>query len=289
MVNIAGKNVGESGEWTFVKAWKVVDGVVWDVNSLTKKNTISRWNTSVLYDPERWGHTTSCMIDGVELFHAEFADSEKPKGWMPFMFPNAGPLTDTQRVQSWIDLVQHGFWRLSKWKEIGEWEQELVFDRPEGFLYSWSVRNKIEITDSGDVIFHHFVTNTGDSPMPISSGLHPYFNIPGGDKSAVEWRFDDGDCVRDEREVWSNGGTGEYDMPKDGTLKFYIPEVWEITLEVSEDYKNFWVWSLGEKQWEKDFVCVEPVMNHPWGIVENPVMIDSGKTKHNWMKISLKK
>lgn len=264
---------------------------IWNRNNISSNietKGICNWKTSVQYLPETWGHISSCIINWVEIFHPQFADPKKPKWGMPYMFPNAWPLNDQQKEDSWLNLEQHGFGRVSIWKEVNEWVQELDFEPTVDFPHTGKVTNKIKITDDGSVIFHHSVSNLWDKEMPISTGLHPYFNIPKGDKSSVEWRMQWWDKISNDINLWSNDWTWSYDVPKDWKIVFFIPNIWEITLELSKEYSKFWVWSLNDKKGEKDFVCVEPVMNDEWWIADAPIMVAPWDTNHNTMKISLK-
>lgn len=284
MVNIQRWRCWTPNWWNAVVS-NVAQVVEWKVNINSEVNTLSKWNSSVSYLPKKWGHIVSCIINGVELFHDMFADPNKPKGWMPYMFPNAGPLTKDEKDTSWIDLEQHWFWRTSSWSQISEWVQELCFISTNEYPYKWKVRNEIEICDDDSVVFHHYVTNYWDSDMPISTGLHPYFNISTWNKSEVDWKIEWWDDVKNDIDIWSVWWTWEYKVPADKKIVFTIPDVWEISLELSDDYKKFWVWSLEDK----DFVCVEPVMNSVGWIVNSPVLVKPWETNHNWMKINLTK
>jgi len=201
------------------------------------------------------------------------------------MFPNAWPLTESEQEKSWFNLKQHGFGRLSEWEEISEneWIQRLSFSSNESFPYSWEVENTIDILEDNSVQFTHTIRNLGSNSMPISTGLHPYFVVPWSDKSQIEWRFESGEDVKSDLDLWSNGWTGMYDVPKDNKITFFIPKLWEICLKISSDYKRFWVWSLPDK----DFVCVEPVMGDPGMIVNSPLEIPPGMSNSNFLTISL--
>ena len=243
--------------------------------------------SSITFLPERWGHVLWCIINGVELFHSMFGDIQKPKGGMPYMFPNAGPLKGEQKDRSWFSLAQHGFWRLSRWElqDDKTWAQRLVFDSTPDYPFSWTVDHSIIINNDWSIIFNQKIENTWSKDLPVSTGLHPYFNIPLWDKSKIEWRFNGWEAVKNDIDIWSEWGTWSYNIPDERKIKFYIPDVWEVCLELSRDYKKFWVWSLPDK----NFVCVEPVMGDEWTIVRNPVLIAPGGINTNFMKVSLNK
>lgn len=251
-----------------------------------KKIYIQKWNTKVAFIPGAGGHIDACSIDGIELFHEFFWDPNKPKWGMPYMFPNAGPLSDEQKSLSGLNLPQHGFGRISKWESNSEtWEQRLVFFETSDFPYSGEVTLSIEIHDDGSVTFFQKVQNTWEKPLPLSTGLHPYFRVPLGNKDDITWDFEGWEKVVSDREIWKNDGTGQYDVPENKKIAFSIPGLGKIELEFGQDYKKLWVWSMKER----DFVCVEPVMNDSGGIVTEPIFVAPWETNINFMKISLKK
>ena len=248
--------------------------------------TLTRGNTHVSFQAGKWGHIDSCVIEGVEIFHPFFGDQNKPKGGMPFMFPNAGPLSEDQKNISRLNLPQHGFGRISKWECNSEtWEQRLVFSETPDFPFAGKVNLTIEITQQGSVQFLQTIQNIGDKTLPLATGLHPYFSVPKGKKDAITWDFEGWDAIYTQREIWKQGGTGKYNIPLNAPISFTIPEIGTIQLETSRDYKRFWVWSLPEK----DFVCVEPVMGDEGMIVDAPFMLPPGQSHTSFLKISLKK
>lgn len=283
------RHLGDKPKNSLQHSWNEVASDVNNVintNSTTKQKITQKWNSSVCFAPETWWHVTSLKIDWEELFHDFFWDPDKPKGGMPYMFPNAGPLTDEEQKISWLYLTQHWFGRISPWKSNSENSQELTFSHSSDFPFSWKVHNHIHIDDeSGEVTFTQCIENTSNTPLPLSTGLHPYFRIPNWDKSSLEFRFIGWEDVQNERSIWENGGTWKYTVPEDKKIVLYIPEIWEITLELSSDYKKFWVWSLSDK----DFICIEPVMNDVGGIVSSPIYVSPGGTNINYMRVWLQK
>ena len=250
------------------------------------KVIISRGKTVVSFTQGKGGHIDSCIINGVEILYPFFWDEAKPKGGMPYMFPNAGPLTDTEKQISGFLLEQHGFGRRSHWElEEPSGDQILRFSASESFPFSGEVRLRIKIWEKGEVRFIQKIKNTGKNALPLSTGLHPYFRIPKGNKDEIIWNFVGAEEVVSEKETWKNGGTGKYEMPSNGQIQVMIPEIGTLQLDSSSRYKKFWVWSMKDM----DFVCIEPTMGDEGAIVHNPFLLQAWQEREDFLEISLKK
>ncbi len=177
-----------------------------EITSVLAKNLVSctreNWESRLTAYPERWWIITSLVLDGVEVFYQGMLDetlhnpNKSVKGWMPFLFPIAGPLTPEEKAVSGYTLAQHGFARNNEWK-TWKWVQENQFvqslDSADVSEMSWypfdgSIKNTVTLENT-KATFEYQVTNRSQEDLPISLWLHPYFNIPEWDKSAVEWRF----------------------------------------------------------------------------------------------------
>jgi len=259
----------------------------------TKLEKLKIWNSEVTIFPERWWHIMSCIINWTELFYQGMYKTEellkewhKPKWWMPYMFPNAWPMPKNWKYSQ---LPQHGFWRLDKYSKAksdikNSLNTKLNFNKPEEFTYKWTINNNISI-DKNDwsVIFDQEILNLSEKEMPISTWLHPYFRIPNWvKKSEIKFLFEWWKKIESELENWEN--TLFLDNPWT-PLKIKIPWIWIITIEVSDEYRRLWIWTL---PW-KDFVCIEPVMWDPWNLEGNPVVISGFWVNRNFMKLSLEK
>ena len=79
-------------------------------------------------------------------------------------------------------------------------------------------------------------------------------------------------------ENWGSGGTTVIDNPKikdpEAVLRIKLPGLGTLVMDVSAEYEKLWIWSLPGK----DFVCVEPMMRIEGGLIDNPQMVDPGKT-----------
>ena len=67
-------------------------------------------------------------------------------------------------------------------------------------------------------------------------------------------------------------------------MEVIIPNLGTLVFHVSKEYKKIWIWS----QSGKDFICIEPVMRDPGGLIENPEKIKVGDTLSAYLSISLK-
>lgn len=130
--------------------------------------------------PERGGLVTGWRSGGEEIlyFDAErFADPAKSvRGGIPVLFPICGGLPDSP-------LPQHGFARDQSWdlRELddGSGVQLNLGDNaatralyPHAFALSLALQPR-----PGSLAITAVVENRGDTPMPFSLGLHPYFNV----------------------------------------------------------------------------------------------------------------
>jgi len=261
-------------------------------NNLEKKSspkieTIrdSRGN-EVSFSPERGGIITGIKLNGKQILYLDeetFNDvSVNVKGGIPVLFPNAGPVTDSK-------LNQHGFARESKWKtemiengfkETLSSDEKTIETYPYNFILS--VVGKFE--ENGSFTLQREIENNEkDKEMPISDGFHPYFNLVGeGDsftkKRQIKFDFDGGQLIEKQIEDWANGKAISVDNPKlkdpNTVIKIFIPSLGVLVIDASIEYKKIWVWSMPGK----DFVCIEPVLRDPNGLIDNPEKIRPGTT-----------
>lgn len=146
---------------------------------------------------------------------------------------------------------------------------------PYDFLYA--MRGQLE--DDGSITLTQEVTNREpDKELPISMGLHPYFKLPAGKKREVKFDFPGGEEVEAGVERWANGQAVSIANPcaedPNRDIRVVIPEVGTLVMKFSPEYKRIWVWSLPDK----GFVCIEPIMREAGGLVNDPELVQPGKT-----------
>lgn len=240
--------------------------------------TISKWNTSVWIFSDRGWIITSININGIELLYQDmyeetlFDDIKSVKGGIPYMFPNAWPLSELEKEKSWFNLPQHWTWRINKWENIfcENWKyvQKFKLDNYDLFPFHGEVINSIQIEESWVNITHKIV-NRWNISLPISTWLHPYFRVPLWNKKDIEWNFKWWEEIKSDIDIWSNDWTITFDNPG-MPLEIFIPDIGTIVIDVSSEYKKFWVRSLPNK----DFICIEPVMWNEWDIVKNQLKLN---------------
>jgi len=150
------------------------------------------------------------------------------------------------------------------------------------FGYEWqgNIENTITIFDDS-IELRYSIANNSDKELPISWGLHPYWNIPLWDKSQIQWGFAWGDIIASDIDNWSRGGTTRIDIPDDGIVSFTIPWVGTIELQLSPKFRRLWIWSLPDR----DFVCIEPVMWDDGNILQNPILIPAWEKSESAVRV----
>jgi galactose mutarotase-like enzyme len=150
--------------------------------------------------PERGGLITRWQVAGQDILYFDverFADPSKSvRGGIPILFPICGNLPENQ--YTWAGqtytLKQHGFARDLPWTvadraiepsavaltlTLASTEQtrrQYPFDFQLQFTYRLRGR---------ELALEQTFQNTGDRPMPFSTGLHPYFLVQ--DKAALQF------------------------------------------------------------------------------------------------------
>lgn len=252
----------------------------------------SKNNNEVSFCPTRGGIITSLKLKGKEILYFDentFNSNESIRGGIPILFPNAGELKENDLFPS---LKRHGFARDLEWQ---------IDKRDDSFVELLSSCSKtldlypynFELTIFGyfenenSFVCTQTVKNIDNKPIPISMGLHPYFNVKNDLKKDIKFNFEGGKEIEDQIEVWQNGGTILVDNPKikypDSIIEIIIPGLGSIMLDIPVEYQKIWVWS----QPGKDFVCIEPMMRGENGLIDNPLLVGDGGSFKSFLKITL--
>ena len=250
----------------------------------------------VVLAPSRGGMLTRFTVDNEPVLFLDEATLRDPtknvRGGMPVLFPIAGKLRDDTLTLDGrtFAMKQHGFARNLPWKVDAESASDdasvtLVLRDDEQtraqYPFSFAVSFTYRLREGALRIEQRF-ENTGDVPMPIQPGVHPYFALP--DERKREARM-----FTDATRAWDNkaqqpttirGGIDlvgdEIDLhlldhrPREARLQ--RPGMRNVTLRFGDDQKVLVVWTLRGR----DFVCVEPwsraanALNEGNGIVVPP-------------------
>lgn len=242
--------------------------------------------------PERGGIITSLKFGDKEILYMDEETLNNKevniKGGIPILFPNAGPIPDEIKTEETKNLKQHGFARDSKWsfkKTDKGFEQKLFSDEKtkEVYPYDFIMTMTGQFNKDGSFSIFQIIENTGKNDMPISSGFHPYFKVPSQNKKDIKFNFKEGDQIINKIDIWANGKAVSIEKPDD-VFEVEIPELGVLEFEASKEYHRLWIWS----QENKDFVCVEPVMQDKGGIINNPEVIKTGEKLELFFNIKLK-
>jgi len=217
--------------------------------------------------PARGALVTSWSTHGQErlfLDPATFADpSKNVRGGIPVLFPIAGPA-----LHEGASLKQHGFARTSPWAVAASApdvvELRLISSAATRahFPHEFELVYRLGL-DGPALRLEWSVRNTGTTPMPLQLGLHPYFQVPLGDKATATV-----DVAHTRG--WNNRSLGfeqiaaspAFDGPE---LDLHLLDVREhgtvlrtahSTLELtwSESFRTLVMWTLPGQP----FICVEP-------------------------------
>ncbi len=260
------------------------------------QETLSSPLSKLSYCPARGGIITSLCLQGKEILYldeASFQDTHlNVRGGIPILFPNAGAIEEGH----FPGLKQHGFARTSSdWQSAQNtvntgFTETLETDASTTPEYPFAVRQTLSgiLEEDGSATIIQQVTNLESmKSIPVSMGLHPYFNIKATEKCALTFECLGGELIEAAVEYWSNGGTTSIANPRTldphASIRVTIPSLGVLTLTASPEYQRIWIWSLPGK----DFLCIEPVLRDVGGLVNNPVLVSPSETLSAQFNIKL--
>ena len=215
---------------------------------------------------KRGGIPISFVCDGEEMFYSDPETVEdltrEVRGGIPILFPACGRLKEGP----YGAVKKHGFAREALWEcrkintdgaasvtlGISDTEEtRKTFPHKFDLEHTYTLKGKT-------LTVHSTVTNTGDSPMPFSLGLHPYFHIDPATACATvpshtyegldgKGEFDGNFRFENEYDSVCDGLFGNTAVLKNGLGR-------TVTITASENYNYFVVWRPEGAR----FACVEP-------------------------------
>jgi galactose mutarotase-like enzyme len=234
-------------------------------------------NSQIEVVPERGGIVTSWRINGQEVFYLDTERFTHPdlsvRGGNPILFPLCGNLpNETYSLDGKeYKIKQHGFARELPWTattlsndgkaaltiELSSNEQTKVsypFDFHLNFTYKLC-GNTLEI--------HQEYKNLSSTPMPFSSGFHPYFLC--GDKNQIEVDIPS-TSYEDNRTKENFAFDGKFNFDQDeidsvfGQLASRSTSVIDRDrkLKIEIEYDDFYTYLVFWTVKGKDFYCLEP-------------------------------
>lgn len=229
---------------------------------------LSEGDTFVELAPSRGGLVTAFVVEGVPVLYLDEAtlldETRSVRGGVPLLFPIAGKPPEGSA------LKQHGFARTLPWKvtsavaDDATARVECALESNAQTLALWPFPFEATLAVSlfdRRLLLEFAFRNTGQEPMPLHFGIHPYFVV--GQKALVNVEGAQGlafdNVSRVTREVTQvDFEAGEVDLhftPFDrrGTT-LTRGDGRRVTLSWTEQFGTLVVWTLPGKP----FVCVEP-------------------------------
>jgi galactose mutarotase-like enzyme len=235
-------------------------------------------NARVAVAPARGGMVTRFSVGDSNVLYLDAETLRDPtknvRGGIPVLFPIAGRLAgDAYRADDADHTMkQHGFARNQPWAIVDQADEgcarlglALVANTMTRATYPFAFRLSLTyVLENGRLTVQTRVANTGDSPMPIAPGLHPYFQLAERDKAAAR-------VVTDATEAFDNvtGVVGPLRGPIDlsaPVVDLHLLDHWPRTVRLTRPGDRDLELSLGVPDrvlvvWTergKDFVCLEP-------------------------------
>ncbi len=265
-------------------------------------------NARVVLAPTRGGLVTRFSIGGEELLYLDEATLRDPsknvRGGIPLLFPIAGKLAPEARLAGDVThaMKQHGFARNRAFSVASRQASEdarvtLALESDEATLaqYPFAFRflATFSLKDGALGVRFEFV-NTGNRPMPIQPGVHPYFVVPDEKKrdarvpTDAKSAFDNVtgrdvelarpiDLTAAEVDLHLHGHTGD-------EVRLVRPWTRDVVIRYSADHHMVVVWT----QRGKDFVCVEPWLDRGGALASGGgVVVAPGASHVSTLEVSL--
>ena len=232
----------------------------------------------VVLAPTRGGMVTRFIVSDTSVLYLDADTLRDPmknvRGGIPVLFPIAGRLADDkyQVNGATYTMKQHGFARNMPWAIVdqttdGGARLGLALTPTPMTRAQYPFEFRVAMTYllcEGRLTVQTRVSNLGDRPMPISPGLHPYFQLADRNKGAAR-------VVTDATQAWDNHAGTEValrepiDLAAD-VVDLHILDHWPRTVTLTRPGDRDLELSLGVPDrvlvvWTergRDFVCVEP-------------------------------
>jgi galactose mutarotase-like enzyme len=233
--------------------------------------------SSLTVFPDRGGIATSWKVDGRELMYLDADRFTDPtlsvRGGIPILFPICGNLPDDRYKIGDVEysLVQHGFARNVPWQVIGQstdtaasltigLESNDATRKVYPFDFSVSFTYRLH---GGELVIGQTYTNKSATPMPFSTGLHPYFAAPDKNSLTVEIPAP---SYQEKQTQAIHPFAGKFDFSQaeiDAAFanltghRAVVTDTHQnltLTMTQSAEYHNMVFWTVQGK----DFYCLEP-------------------------------
>ena len=232
----------------------------------------------VVLAPARGGMVTRFIVSDTSVLYLDVDTLRDPtknvRGGIPVLFPIAGRLADDryERGGASYTMKQHGFGRNMPWAIVdqatdGGARLGLALTPTAVTRAQYPFEFRLTMTyllSEGRLTAQMRVSNLGAEPMPISPGLHPYFQLADRNKGAAR-------VVTDATQAWDNhaGAVVALREPIDlaaDVVDLHLLDHWPRAVTLTRPEDRDLELSLGVPDrvlvvWTergRDFVCVEP-------------------------------
>jgi galactose mutarotase-like enzyme len=237
----------------------------------------SQSQSSLTIFPDRGGIATSWRVGDRELLYLDTDRFTDPKlsvrGGIPILFPICGNLPDnTYSIgDQQYALKQHGFARELPWKVASQSTDAdasltVVLESDDAtrqvYPFDFTVSFTYRIC-GGDLVIDQTYTNKSATPMPFSTGLHPYFIALAKDHLTFEIPAD---SYQEKQTGEIHPFAGKFDFSQAEidaaftNVKANVATVNDagqqltLTMTSSPNYRTVVFWTVAGK----DFYCLEP-------------------------------
>jgi galactose mutarotase-like enzyme len=227
--------------------------------------------------PERGGIITSWQIQGQEIFYLDVERFKDPKlsvrGGIPLLFPVCGNLegdTYTLNGQTY-QLAQHGFARTLPWDVTHQSTADgasltvtLKSSEATREVYPFDFELNYIYTLKGTTLeLRYCHKNLSQTPMPFSTGIHPYFAVTDKSKLVIDLPSKQYQLKGD---ATVHPFTGEFDFDREEidfsfinltgqSATIFDPErQLKLVIGFDSSYSVLVFWTVKGK----DFYCLEP-------------------------------
>ncbi len=234
--------------------------------------------SSLTIYPDRGGIATSWKVNDRELMYLDVDRfNEDPslsvRGGFPILFPICGNLPDNAYAVDGksYSLKQHGFgrelpWTVSHQSTTTDASLTITLTSNEAtravYPFDFSVSFTYRLA-GGQLTIDQTYTNKSTTPMPFSSGLHPYFLAPA--KDSLTFEIPSASYTEKNTGV-THAFAGKFDFSQaeidaafttvTGTVATVKDASQNLTLTMtsSENYRTIVFWTVADK----NFYCLEP-------------------------------
>ncbi|MDQ3239241.1 MAG: hypothetical protein M3P33_01835 [bacterium] len=236
------------------------------------------------------GYVTSWVMKDSDVTHADqilYIGSSIKRTGIPILFPNFGKSEQ---------LKMHGFGRDCLWKVMGHSDDSVVMelgyiDIPDDcrgvYPYLFLARIIIQISEKCELVYSLEVVNNGDIALPVSPGIHPYWNIQHEDKNKL---VINGISGFDSSTIdWDNAPPdNDYEFFDRAEVLFVDKKlIIEDMSDGGEVIKWLIVWTQTPRDDDYRYICVEPVRGSHYSYDKVPVMVDPGQSWEMKVKFTI--